>query len=67
MSGTFPLQSLHGYDVESPYRYFTFYGEKEQKTTIILCFWTWILFFGIKFQKKYANILHTGHAKIYSD
>lgn len=38
MSGTFPLQSLHGYDVKSPYRYFTFYGEKEQNTTIILFF-----------------------------
>ena len=62
MSGTFRLRSLHGYDVKSPYRYFTFYGEKEQNTTKILFF-----FFEIKFQKKYANILHTGHAKIYSN
>ena len=62
MSGTFPSQSLPGYDVKSPFRYFTFYGEKEQNTTIILFF-----FFGIKIQKKYANILQTGHAKIYSD
>lgn len=33
MSGTFRLRSLHGYDVKSPYRYFTFHGEKEQNTT----------------------------------
>ena len=29
---------------------------KRKKTTTILAFWTWIQFFGIKFQKKYANI-----------
>ena len=46
------VQSLQGYEVKRPYRYFTFYGEKEQNTTIILFFWTWILFFGIKFQKN---------------
>ena len=61
------VQSLHGYDVKRPYRYFMFYGEKEQKTTTISSFWNWIQFFGIKFQKKYANIWQTGQAKIYKD